>query len=323
MKLLFFRAEQDQAQLDGWMQIAAPQVVMVERFRTYADQATPAGPQARVEIISLQNDERFLGTVGLVESVARARQRFGSGQGVYISERAWRLDGWNAGDRVRLCPGQDLPVLGIYHDYGNPLSQWMVSESLFRTCWPDMEPASLALIGPDELDWPGLRGRLVEAFELEQDEIISQAELKEVGMAVFDRTFKVTHALNGLTLLVAGIGIFCAISAIHHHRIAQQALLVALGLSRRERGALLLLQWGLLGLLCMVLVWPFGTLLAAFLASVVTPVAFGWSFALQWEWRHYGLLSLLAAGSLVLAVILPSLRLLLASPAAMLREEGT
>jgi ABC-type antimicrobial peptide transport system permease subunit len=85
---------------------------------------------------------------------------------------------------------------------------------------------------------------------------------------------------------------------------------------------LLLLQWGMLGLLCMVLVWPLGTLLAAYLGMVVTPVAFGWSFPLQLDWQHYLVLAAMAAASLVLAVILPSLRLLYTSPAAMLREQN-
>jgi putative ABC transport system permease protein len=139
---------------------------------------------------------------------------------------------------------------------------------------------------------------------------------------VFDRTFTVTQALNALTLLVAGIGIFCAISAIHHHRVGQQALLASLGVTRRERGMLLLSQWGLLGLLCMTLVWPFGTVLAAYLAAIVTPVAFGWSFPLRPDWHHYVVLAGLASASLMLAVILPSLRLLKASPAALLREQA-
>jgi putative ABC transport system permease protein len=160
-----------------------------------------------------------------------------------------------------------------------------------------------------------------QRFGLEDGDIIDQGELKQAGMAVFDRTFTVTQALNALTLLVAGIGIFCAVSAIHHHRIGQQALLASLGLTRRERGVLLLAQWGLLGLLCMVLVWPFGTMLAGYLAAVVTPVAFGWSFALRPEWSHYLALAALGVSCLVLAVLLPSLGLLRTSPAAMLREQ--
>jgi ABC-type antimicrobial peptide transport system permease subunit len=78
----------------------------------------------------------------------------------------------------------------------------------------------------------------------------------------------------------------------------------------------------MLGLLCMVLVWPFGTALAGYLAAVVTPAAFGWSFPLQLEWQHYLVLAVLAAGCLMMAVVLPSLRLLHTSPAAMLREQN-
>jgi len=76
-------------------------------------------------------------------------------------------------------------------------------------------------------------------------------------------------------------------------------------------------------LLCMVLVWPFGTLLAAYLAAVVTPVAFGWSFSLRPEWSHYLVLAISAAAALILAVLLPSLRLLRASPSTLLREQAT
>jgi ABC-type antimicrobial peptide transport system permease subunit len=95
-----------------------------------------------------------------------------------------------------------------------------------------------------------------------------------------------------------------------------------LGLTRRERALLLLFQWGLLGLFCIVLVWPFGTLLAWVLAAVVTPVAFGWSFELQPEWSYLPMLALLAMGSLLLAVLLPSLQLLRATPGQLLREQS-
>jgi putative ABC transport system permease protein len=199
----------------------------------------------------------------------------------------------------------------------------MVSESLFRACWPQLQPMGLAILGPPGTPWNTVRGALGGQFGLEPGDIIDQAELKQIGMAVFDRTFTVTRALNALTLLVAGIGIFCAVSAIHHHRVGHQALLTSLGLSHGERAALLLSQWGLLGLLCMVLVWPFGTLLAAYLAAVVTPVAFGWSFPLQPQWSHYLVLAGSAVAALILAVLLPSLRLLRAAPAALLRERAT
>jgi putative ABC transport system permease protein len=166
-----------------------------------------------------------------------------------------------------------------------------------------------------------LKASLTERYGLGDGEIVDQHEVKQAGLTVFDRTFVITRALNSLTLIVAGIGIFCAISAIHHHRAGQQAHLASLGISRRERGTLLLLQWGFLALLCMLLVWPFGTLLAAYLAGVVTPVAFGWSFPLQADWSHYIELTVIAVACMVGAVALPSIRLLRVSTATLLRAE--
>ena len=320
---LYLRGDLPLAGLQEWLGGADGRLRAVERYRTTADRRAPAGKTVAVEIVSLQEGERFLDSVTLMEAAPGARGRFAGSAGVYISERAWRLDGWQPADNLSLCDRHPaVPVLGVYHDYGNPQSQWMVSQTLFRQCWPDLGPSGRALYGPADADWNAIGIGLRERFGLEADQMIDQAELKAAGMAVFDRTFTVTQALNTLTLLVAGIGIFCAVSAIHHHRVGHQALLASLGMTRRERGGLLLLQWGLLGLLCMVLVWPFGTILAGYLAGIVTPVAFGWSFPLRIEWPHYLVLALLASACLVLAVLLPSLRLLRTSPAAMLREQA-
>ena len=321
---LYLRNQADAAELQAWLDGEQPGTRVVQRFRHSLQLPTPAGRRVPLEVVSLQPGERFLDSVDLVRSIPGAVERFNAGEGLFISERAWRVDGWSPGDRVDACPGQPgLPLLGVYHDYGNPLSQWMASETLFRECWPELNPSSLAVTGPDSIPWSQLRGRLVAAFALGEGEVIDQQELRQVGMAVFDRTFTVTQALNALTLLVAGIGVFCAISAIHHHRVGYQALLASLGVSRRARGGLLLAQWGLLGLLSMAVVWPFGTVLAAYLAGVVTPVAFGWGFPLQLEWPPDLRLALTASGALVLAVLLPSIRLLRASPAALLRAQAT
>ena len=319
---LYLRGDLPLAGLEEWLAGAEPRLRPVERYRTTVQRQTPAGRRVAVEVVSLQQGELFLNSVTLMDALPAAQKRFAEAAGVYISERAWRLEGWQPGDTVVLCEGgAGVPVLGVYHDYGNPQPQWMASQALFQACWPELGPSGRALYGPPDADWNAITVALRERFGLEADQMIDQAALKAAGMAVFDRTFTVTQALNTLTLLVAGIGIFCAVSAIHHHRVGHQALLASLGMTRRERGGLLLLQWGLLGVLCMVLVWPFGTILAYYLAAIVTPVAFGWSFPLQLEWSHYLLLALLASACLVLAVLLPSLRLLRTSPAAMLREQ--
>lgn len=320
---LYLRGELVTEDLRSWLAQRDPRLSAVERYRVELSRPAANGEPVPVEIVSLQQGERFLDSVRLLRAEDGAAARFARGDGVYVSERAWRVDGWRPGAALPLCNGQAaLPVLGVYHDYGNPKSQWMVSHALFRQCWPGLGPSGRGIYGPPDVDWSALRLALRERFGLDDDQVIDQAEVKAAGMAVFDRTFTVTRALNALTLLVAGIGIFCAVSAIHHHRVGQQALLASLGVTRQERGALLLLQWGLLGLLCMVLVWPFGAALAAYLTFVVTPVAFGWSFPLRLAWAPFAVLAAVALAALAAAVILPSLRLLRTSPAALLREQA-
>ena len=93
-------------------------------------------------------------------------------------------------------------------------------------------------------------------------------------------------------------------------------------MERRERGVLLFSQWGVMGLLCPLVVWPFGIGLGWYLSAVVTPVAFGWSFPLRIEMTPYLSLVALSIAALVIAVALPSLRLLRVSPAVMLKEQG-
>ncbi|HLF32467.1 MAG TPA: ABC transporter permease [Xanthomonadales bacterium] len=321
---LHLREQVNVAELTDWLAREAPGVHLATRYRTALTASTPDQGTTSVEVASLPGNERFTASVELMGSLPDAVERFRSGAGVYISERAWRLDRWIPGDLLTVCPGEaDVPILGIYRDYGNSRSQWLISTALFKRCWPQRNPDSYALFSDHPVDWDKLRSALSLHLGLAPYRLINQQDLKKVGLGVFDRTFAVTHALNALTLLVAGIGIFCAIGAIHHHRLSQQALLSALGVPRWQRASMLLAQWGVLGLLCVALVWPFGAALAWVLSSVVTPIAFGWSFALQAEWRHLPVLALIAAGALMLAVFLPSLRLLRASPGRLLREQAT
>lgn len=320
---LYLRATEDQRALVTWLEQEAPGAALAERHAVTLQRATPDDSRAVVEVVDLPAVPRFLRGLDLVRGPPDAMARFAAGEGVLVSERAWRLDGWDTGDAVAVCDDfESLPVLGVYHDYGNPVSQWMLAPSVHAACWPSQEPAGLAIHGPDSLDWAAIAAGLSDSLGLEEGDLIDQQSLRGVGMAVFDRTFSVTRALNLLTLIVAGIGIFCAVSAIHHHRVGQQALLASLGMDRRSRGALLLLQWGVLGLLSMVLVWPFGALLAGYLAGVVTPVAFGWSFPLVVLPGPFLALAGTAVGCLLLAVLLPSLRLLGTTPGDLLRWQS-
>jgi putative ABC transport system permease protein len=320
---LYLRERQDTEELQQWLDRTAPGARVADRHRVTVQRHAPAGRTVAVEVVDLPLVDDFVDGLDLLQGAPGAMVSFAGGQGVLISERAWRLDGWVLGDRVELCAKLGaLPVVGIFHDYGNTLSQWMISPAAYRDCWPGQEPVGQAIYGSDAIDWPAVALALNGAYGFEDGDVVDQRELRRIALGVFDRTFTVTRALNLLTLIVAGVGIFCAVSAIHHHRVGQQALLASLGLSRRTRGMLLLLQWGLLGALSMALVWPFGAMLAGYLSGVVTPAAFGWSFPLIVQVAPFLLLAGIAVLCLVLAVALPSFKLLGARPGDLLRQQS-
>ncbi|MCM2680072.1 ABC transporter permease [Echinimonas agarilytica] len=312
---VYFNVADAKTNIQQWIDTHHLNLILVERHSMTHSQHTD------LEIASLPPTPEYRQSIELMLSLPNAKQLFADQQGIFISERHMRLDHAEVGQTVTVCPAlPPLPILGAYRDYGNPKSQWLLDEGLFLNCWPQHQAKGTAMYSTTSLDWPSTIAQLKQELALGDQDMIDQQQLKQMAMSVFDKTFEVTQALNVLTLLVAGIGIFCAMSAIHHHRIRQQALLACLGVSLQQRLWLQLGQWTLFAMLSMAIVWPFGTLLAYVLASVVTPTAFGWSFATQLYWQHYPQLALLAAACLLFATFIPTLRLRRVATATLLKE---
>ena len=100
--------------------------------------------------------------------------------------------------RLLSCGHSRLPV---YHGSIDNVVGVLHARDLFLACWPGLTPVSFSLYGPEETPWEHVRSGLIEALDLAEESVIDQKALKSVGMSVFDRTFAVTRALNGLTLL--------------------------------------------------------------------------------------------------------------------------
>ena len=149
--------------------------------------------------------------------------------------------------------------------------------------------------------------------------MIDQAGLKRESLAIFERTFAVTAALNVLTLGVAAFAMLTALLTLSTMRLPQLAPLWALGLTRARLARLEALRSLALAALTFVLALPLGLALAWCLLAVVNVAAFGWRlpmhlFPLQWLWL---LLAALLAG--LAAAALPVRRLARTAPAAFLK----
>jgi len=228
---------------------------------------------------------------------------------VLISEKVALETGVGPGDTVTLADGERLlrmPVAGIAYDYGNPEGRAYLDEKRWTRLWPGQAPQSLGIYleAGASFDMDALR----EAFDLPASRVIDQAAVKALSVDIFERTFAITRSMNALTLLVAGVGLFCALLATESARYRQLAQLRALGVSAASlrRGALA--QVLFLTVVTVLAALPVGIALAWLLVNSVNVTAFGWTFPLRLFPADYLRLAAVALGVAVVAALLPAWR---------------
>lgn len=252
-----------------------------------------------------------------LRSVADVWDRLARAEGVLINEQLYRRAGLDLGAMVPVGAGVSLPVLGIYGDYGNPIGQVIVTEALFRDTFPDIDALRFGLrIDPERV--AALRAALRDQAGIPDAAMIDQAAIKAMSLAVFERTFTVTTALNVLTLAVAGFAILMSLLTLAAMRLPQLAPVWALGLTRRRLAGLDLVRAILLAALTGALALPLGLALAWALLAVVNVEAFGWRlpmYLFPLDYLRLGVLALLAAA---LAALWPAWSLSRTPPAQLL-----
>jgi len=238
-----------------------------------------------------------------------------SGKGALVNELLARRSGLWPGAKIRLRPDWEMPVIGVYSDYGNPAGQVMVSQATLRAHLGDVAAHEFGL----RLD-PGLVAALLRDLAREFDVgALDQSAIKAHSLAIFDKTFLITGALNVLTLGVAGFAILTALLTLWSMRLPQLAPVWALGLTRAQLARYEVLRSLLLAGLTALLALPLGLLLAWALLAVINVEAFGWRlpmYLFPLDWLRLLGLSLLAGG---IAAALPARRLARLPPAQLLR----
>jgi putative ABC transport system permease protein len=236
---------------------------------------------------------------------------------ILINEQLARSADLQVGDVVSVGE-QPLTIVGVYADYGNPIGQAIIAESLFQTLFPKVLALRFGLRLPIE-DVGALVEGLKSKVGLPASSVINQASIKAYSLAIFDRTFTVTTALNILTLLVSGFAILMSLLTLTAMRVPQLAPAWAMGLTRRQLGRLELFRTVMLAVLTGVIALPLGLALAWVLLAVVNVAAFGWRlpmFLFPWDYAQLGGLAILAAG---LAALWPASQLARTPPADLLK----
>ncbi|MGD0828186.1 MAG: FtsX-like permease family protein, partial [Desulfobaccales bacterium] len=244
---------------------------------------------------------------------------------VVISETLAEAFHYREGDSLILptpAGPQELTIAGVFYDYRTDGPSLWMDIGLFRRFWRDRHLNAVRLYLKDPRRLPQVQARLQEKYGAPYHLLaLSHRELRQGILKIFDETFALTYALEGVAVVVAVFGIITTFLVLIMERERELALLQAVGASRRQILALVLTESGLASFLSFLLGAACGTVLSLLLIFVINKQAFGWTIMLHWTpgiyWQSLALVMCLGLG----AAAYPAWRALQPHLAAILKEE--
>lgn len=221
-----------------------------------------------------------------VEQIWQARPRelaaVEGAQPALVSETFARRFGVMNGGVVELrTPAglQRVSPIGIYSDYGNEFGAAAVDQATWQAWVGNARPINTSLFLEEGTETNALRDAL--RLQFPGLDIRNAKELRAVALGIFDQTFRVTSALNGIGITVAMAGLVLGLLAIFAESSSTWQTLRQIGFSTSG------FVWaaGLEGAGIALSAWISGTFvglaLGWLLVHVINVQSFGWT--LIWE----------------------------------------
>ena len=202
--------------------------------------------------------------------------------GISLSEPAARVLGLRVGDTLTLpiAPGRRFGVTGIWRDYARQQGAIAIDDDVY-----------MALTGDDVRDdaaitlKPGAGAAIVRraliaavpAASRDSIQIAEPATLRRFALSLFDRSFAITYALEGIAVLVGLAGVAATTSAQAFARTREFGMLRHIGLSRLQIVAMLGAEGALLGCVGGIAGITLGIAIGQVLIHVVNPQSFNWT----------------------------------------------
>jgi putative ABC transport system permease protein len=305
------------ATLQAW-----PDVARVDLLRT----ATVDSPLGPIDLQATDNatlaEERLFAALDLPRAQVWNALQSGA---ILISEPL--------ANRLNLAPGdtltletpsgpQPFPIRGVFYDYGSTQGAVLLSLDVYARAWEDNTISAASLRLRPAVDADSTRRALEQTFGVNRPLVVTlNRALRDEALAVFDRTFAITQALQILATVVAFVGILSALLSLELERQRELGILRAIGLTVGQLTRLLLLETGLLGFLAGILAMPTGYALALILVYIINRRSFGWTLQMQLTPEPFVQALLVAVGAALLAGVYPALRMARLHPSEALRGE--
>jgi putative ABC transport system permease protein len=210
----------------------------------------------------------------------------GNANFVWITEAARDIHGWQAGTTIELpIAGRNVPVhiAGVVRDYARTWGAVMMPIDTYRQLAGDARANDLAIHLTPGVDpaaaQAAIRAALPAAGGLT---IENSVELRRRSLAIFDRSFAVTYALEAIAIAIGLAGVTSSFAALAWSRKREFGVLRFLGLRRRDILAMLALEGAAAGALGAAIGLAAGVAISLVLVHVVNRQSFHWSIEMHW-----------------------------------------
>jgi putative ABC transport system permease protein len=279
---------------------AMPSLARVEFLRSQNLLLDPARPP--VILIARTNPPELLPMIGTTVTPAADQP-----PPVWVSEVAADLYGFRVGERVALPIGEAPPlftIAGIWRDYARQAGAIALERGLYERLTGDRLASEAALwLAPGASQQEVARALRARLEGSAAPEIASTGEVRAASLALFDRTFAVTYALEIAAVLIGLFGVSVSFGSQALARRREFGVLRHIGMTRREIGAMLGCEGMLVSALGAGVGCALGCLVSLILVHVVNRQSFHWSMEFHIPWLPLmGLALALIAASVATAI---------------------
>ncbi|MGQ0546202.1 MAG: FtsX-like permease family protein [Betaproteobacteria bacterium] len=269
---------------------ALPQVARADFLRSGRVVLDPARPA--LSLIARDRAERAFPLVG-----ERAPGN------AWISEAVADVYGFKPGERLDIpLDGRmhSFAIAGVFRDYARQHGAILIDRADYIALTGDRRASDAAL-------WLAPGATVAAAMEAlralpggGQLDIGEPGEIRALSLQIFDRSFAVTYAMEAVAVLVGLFGLSSSLGAMVLARRREFGMLRHLGLTRRQIGAMLAAEGGMLAFLGAAAGLAAGAAISLVLVYVVNRQSFNWSIELHPPWL---LLSALFLCLVLLAIL--------------------
>ncbi len=179
----------------------------------------------------------------------------------------------------------EVKVQNIYYDYASDLGYVILARQLQQKYFPASGYSSCAIYCKPGYDANIVRSNLLATMDPSaRINVLTNKELRQEVLRVFDDTFAITHALHAISVLVAILGVANSLYAMTMEMRQELAILRFVGASMNQLKKIILYQAAFLGGLGALSGTAVGGVLSLLLINVINKQSFGWTINLSVPW---------------------------------------